>query len=49
MLKFVVSEDKNWLNLIDYDEDFERKQIEISLTKKIYSIVNPISILAFHI
>jgi hypothetical protein len=37
MIKFVVSDDKNWLSLIDYDEDFERKQIEISLTKKIHN------------
>lgn len=37
MLKFVVSEDKNWLNLIDYDEEFERRQIEISLTRKIHN------------
>jgi superfamily II DNA or RNA helicase len=37
MLKFVVSEDNNWLSLVDYSEDFERKQIEISLTKKIHN------------
>lgn len=37
MLKFVVSEDKNWLSLIDYEEDFERKQIDISLTRKIHN------------
>ena len=28
MLKFVVSEDRNWLSLIDYEEEFERKQLE---------------------
>lgn len=37
MLRFVVSEDNNWLILVDYSEDFERKQIEISLTKKIHN------------
>ena len=37
MLKFIVSEDRNWLSLVDYDEDFERKQIDISLTKKIHN------------
>ena len=37
MLKFVVSDDKKWLNLLDYDEDFERRQIDISLTKKIHN------------
>lgn len=37
MLKFVVSEDNNWLSLLDYDEEFERKQIDISLTKKIHN------------
>jgi hypothetical protein len=37
MLTFVVSEDINWLSLVDYSEDFERKQIEISLTKKIHN------------
>lgn len=37
MLRFIVSDDKNWLNLIDYDEDFERKQIDISLTRKIHN------------
>jgi len=37
MLKFTVSEDNNWLSLIDYTEDFEKKQIEISLTKKIHN------------
>jgi hypothetical protein len=37
MLRFVVSEDNNWLSLVDYSEDFERKQIDISLTKKIHN------------
>jgi superfamily II DNA or RNA helicase len=37
MLKFVVSEDRNWLSLIDYEEEFERKQIDISLTRKIHN------------
>ena len=37
MLKFVVSDDNNWLFLSDYDEDHEKKQIEISLTKKIHN------------
>lgn len=37
MLKFVVSEDNNWLSLVDYGEDFERRQIEISLTRKIHN------------
>jgi superfamily II DNA or RNA helicase len=37
MLKFVVSEDKKWLSLVDYDEDYEKRQIDISLTKKIHN------------
>jgi superfamily II DNA or RNA helicase len=37
MLKFIVSEDKNWLILVDYTEEFEKKQIDISLTKKIHN------------
>ena len=37
MIKFTVSEDKQWLSLIDYDEDYERRQIDISLTKKIHN------------
>ena len=37
MIKFVVSDDKNWLSLIDHTEEFEKKQIEISLTKKIHN------------
>lgn len=37
MLKFIVSEDNNWLRLVDYTEEVERKQIDISLTKKIHN------------
>jgi hypothetical protein len=37
MIKFVVSDDNNWLSLVDNDEEFEKKQIEISLTKKIHN------------
>jgi len=37
MIKFVVSDDNNWLTLVDHDEEFEKKQIEISLTKKIHN------------
>ena len=37
MLKFTVSEDNNWLSLVDYTEDFEKKKIDISLTKKIHN------------
>ena len=37
MLKFKVSEDRNWLALMDYDEEVEKRQIEISLTRKIHN------------
>ena len=37
MLKFSVTDDNNWLSLFHYDEEFERKQIEISLTRKIHN------------
>lgn len=37
MLKFIVSEDLQWLLLQDYDEEVERKQLEISLTRKIHN------------
>lgn len=37
MLKFIVSEDLQWLILQDYDEEVERKQLEISLTRKIHN------------
>jgi hypothetical protein len=37
MLKFSVTDDNNWLSLFHYDEEFERKQMEISLTRKIHN------------
>jgi len=37
MLKFIVSDDLQWLLLQDYDEEVERKQLEISLTRKIHN------------
>jgi len=37
MLKFRVTEDLQWLSLIDYSEDVDRKQLELSLTKKIHN------------
>jgi len=37
MLKFTVSEDLQWLLLNDYDEEVDRKQLEISLTRKIHN------------
>lgn len=37
MLKFIISEDNNWLSLVHFDEEFEKKQIELSLTKKIHN------------
>lgn len=37
MLKFIVSEDLQWLILQDYDEDVDRKQLELSLTRKIHN------------
>jgi superfamily II DNA or RNA helicase len=37
MIRFVVTEDRKWLTLVDFTEDVERKQIEISLTKKIHN------------
>lgn len=37
MIKFIVSEDLQWLLLQDYDEEVERKQLEISLTRKIHN------------
>ena len=37
MLKFIVSEDLQWLLLQDYDEEVDRKQLEISLTRKIHN------------
>jgi superfamily II DNA or RNA helicase len=37
MLKFRATEDLQWLLLIDYTEEVDRKQLEISLTKKIHN------------
>ena len=37
MLKFNVSEDQQWLILSQASDDVEKKQIEISLTKKIHN------------
>ena len=37
MLKFLVTDDRKWLQLIHFDEEVERKQIELSLTKKIHN------------
>ena len=37
MINFTVSADFKWLCLVDYSDDVERKQIEISLTKKIHN------------
>lgn len=37
MIKFVVSEDLKWLCLMDYSEDFEKKQIELTFTRKIHN------------
>lgn len=37
MLKFKVSEDQQWMILIDSPDEIEKKQIEISLTKKIHN------------
>jgi superfamily II DNA or RNA helicase len=37
MVRLVASDDLKWLTLVDYDEDFERKQLEISLTRKIHN------------
>ena len=37
MIKLKVSEDLQNLYLIDYTEDVERKQLEISLTRKIHN------------
>ena len=37
MLKFVVTDDRKWLQLVHFDEEVERKQIELSLTKKIHN------------
>lgn len=37
MIKFQVSEDHQWMILLDYLDEIEKKQIEISLTKKIHN------------
>jgi superfamily II DNA or RNA helicase len=37
MLKFLVTDDRKWLQLVHFDEEVERKQIELSLTKKIHN------------
>jgi superfamily II DNA or RNA helicase len=37
MLKFLVTDDRKWLQLIHFDEEVERKQIELSFTKKIHN------------
>lgn len=37
MLKFNVSEDQQWMILIDAPDEVEKKQIELSLTKKIHN------------
>ena len=37
MLKFKVSEDQQWMILIESPDEIEKKQIEISLTKKIHN------------
>jgi hypothetical protein len=37
MIKFQVSEDEQWLILLEFEDDVEKKQIEISLTKKIHN------------
>jgi superfamily II DNA or RNA helicase len=43
MLKFVLSEDEQWLVLIQSPDEVEKKQIEISLTKKIHNhFFNPL-------
>jgi superfamily II DNA or RNA helicase len=37
MLRFQVSEDQQWMVLIESPDEIEKKQIEISLTKKIHN------------
>jgi superfamily II DNA or RNA helicase len=37
MLKLKVSEDQKWLILVDFERDVDRKQLELSLTKKIHN------------
>jgi superfamily II DNA or RNA helicase len=37
MLKFNISEDRQWLLLVGFEDEVERKQIELSLTQKIHN------------
>ena len=37
MLKFLVSDDRQWLVLTQFSNDVEKKQIELSLTKKVHN------------
>jgi hypothetical protein len=37
MLRFQVSDDEKWIVLLEHSDDVEKKQIEISLTKKIHN------------
>jgi len=37
MIKFIVSEDLQWLILNDYNEEVDKKQLELSLTRKIHN------------
>jgi len=37
MLKFIISDDNQWMVLTQFQNDIERKQIELSLTKKIHN------------
>jgi hypothetical protein len=37
MLKFQVSEDEQWMVLLEFEDEVEKRQIEISLTKKIHN------------
>ncbi len=37
MIKFNLSEDNQWLILVQTSDDVEKKQVELSLTKKIHN------------
>ena len=37
MIKFNLSDDNQWLILVQSSDDVEKKQIELSLTKKIHN------------
>ena len=37
MLRFQISDDEQWMILLDFEDEVEKKQIEISLTKKIHN------------